>query len=62
MEESEAKRLANIGYQMTINTKAIIQQEIQQEDLQVLRVRMKENEITVVPGNTQWLMAITASL
>ena len=50
MEESEAKQFAKMAYLMTVSTKAIIGQELSSEELQVMRVRMKENEITVVPG------------
>lgn len=52
MEESEAQQLARMAYQMTISTKAIIHQFNQSESLQVMKARMKECEITVVPGET----------
>ena len=50
MEESEAKQFGRMGFLLTNSARAVIGQCNASENVQVLRVRMKEHEITVVPG------------
>ena len=50
MEEEQALQFANLAYQVTMSTKTSIHQFNAQEELHVLRIRLRENEVLIVPG------------
>lgn len=50
LSEEEAKSFASMTYQVTLATGTSIKQNIPQEELQFMRVRMKQNETLIVPG------------
>lgn len=58
MEEEQALQFANLAYQVTMSTKTSIHQFNAQEELHVLRIRLRENEVMIVPEEKYFLIVI----
>ena len=50
ISDDEAKSFASMSYQVALATKASVKQHVLQEEVQFLRVRMKQSEALIVPG------------